>query len=198
MLKKTFYILIFLNFYSCRFPSYYFTQSSQNTGLDFTNGKWLINDIDCPPYIYKQISDLAYNDFKTLLSNRLYTVYSERAIILPKTITINPSKKLIKEIKTGTNFDYFINIKASSIKKQFGNVDLTPHKFYSDRKNSVEVIIEVYDLNLTEVIYSQSVVGSIASARDNNDVHFSQNNKNLIINSYKKLMKNIIERSLKN
>ena len=36
--------------YSCNGISYVAERQIQNTGLDFTKGKWLINEVDCPKY----------------------------------------------------------------------------------------------------------------------------------------------------
>ena len=198
MCKNIFYISIIFFTVACRVPNYHFENSFQTTGLDFSRGKWLLNEVDCPSNVHKQITNLSYSDFHSFIENRLCLTNEVAGIILPQKIPFNPSKKTLNDIKLGANFDYFINIKAVSLKNELGIVDFTPHKLYSDRTSSVEVAIEIYDLNLKEIIYSQKVIGSINSSKDNNDVHFSHANRNLIISAYKKLMRDINKKSIKN
>ena len=101
-------------------------------------------------------------------------------------------------MKIGTNFDYIINLKASNLKQDFDSVSLTNHKFQNGEINSNEVIIEIYDLSLLEIIYNQKVIGS-ASIPENSssDVHFSKSSNSLILGAYKKLMKELKNKSIK-
>jgi hypothetical protein len=59
-------------------------------------------------------------------------------------------------LKKRTDFDYFINNKANDIKKQLGSVDFQIIILKYRGINESELILEVYDLNTSEIIYSQS------------------------------------------
>ena len=94
-------------------------------------------------------------------------------------------------------FDYFINIRAQKVKEDIAGIDSTPHRFKKLKKNQSEVTIEVYDLNLAEIIYSQKVIGITQRENDNDDVHFSKTSRNLIMGAYRKLMNSIEKSSIK-
>jgi hypothetical protein len=64
--------------------------------------------------------------------------------------------------------------------------------------NSSVVIVEVYDLNLLEIIYSQKVEGFAVQSADSQDVHFSKPNSSLVLGAFKKIMKDIMKKSIKN
>ncbi|KAB1156701.1 hypothetical protein [Flavobacterium luteum] len=182
---------------SCTLPRYVFENKGQTTGLDFTKGKWLINNIDSPSEVSVQLTKKAKDDFENYLSNRLFFIYEPKGIILPKKITMNPSKGTLIEIKKGTNFDFFINIRAGKIKDELGLIDTTPHNFYTDRNNQSEVVIEIYDLNLAQIIYSQKVIGTVSSIKSNEDVKFYKSTQSLILGCYKKLIRDIKQKSIK-
>lgn len=188
---------ILISLYSCNLPSYVFDNKGQTSGLDFTKGKWLINHIDAPSDVSKQLTKYAKEDFEKYLPGRLFFIYEPKGLILPQKININPSKSLLKEIKKGSGFDYFINIRAGKLKDELGGIDITPNHFYTDRENKSEVIIEVYDLNLSQIIYSQKVIGSVATQKGNDEVQFSKSSGSLILGCYKKLMKDIDGKSIK-
>ncbi|MDX6181757.1 hypothetical protein SGQ44_05545 [Flavobacterium sp. Fl-77] len=109
----------------------------------------------------------------------------------------NPTKKEIKNLKIGTNFDYFINVKALKSKQNVGAIDITPHRFRNESETSVLVQIEIYDLNNEEIIYSETVEGSVAiSNNNNNDIIFSKSADGLIFGAYKRIKKDINKKSI--
>jgi hypothetical protein len=199
-MRKIFFLyIVCLSVLSCSFPHYIIENSAQTTGLDFTQGKWLINDIDCPGNVYKELTDMSSKDFGNYLQQRLYPVYNVKGIILPQKIDFNPSKTTLKEMKKGcVGFDYFINIRAGKLKEDIGGFDLAPHRTINkSRSNESEVLIEVYDLNLLEIIYSQKVIGTTTISNDNQDVHFSKTSRSLILGAYNKIIQDIDKKSIK-
>ncbi|MEC4003092.1 hypothetical protein OX283_000350 [Flavobacterium sp. SUN052] len=201
MAKFKFLVLVISIFFviqSCSLPHYMMENKAQTTGLDFTKGKWLINDIDCPGNVYQQLFQESTKDFGLFLADRLYPVYNVKGIILPQKIKFNPSKNDIKEMKKGcVGFDYFINIRAGKLKEEIGSIDLTPHHLNTSKTNQSEVFIEIYDLNLSEIIYSQKVIGTSSAVKDNQDVHFSRASSGLIMGAYRKLINDISSKSIK-
>src|SRR6187402_1533199 len=106
---------------SCNLPSYVFYNPGQTTGVDFTNGKWLLNEIDAPADCTKYLKETSIRDFKILLGERLDYVTDVSGLLLTqKKIPLNPSKQIIADIRKGTNYDFFINIKAIKTRNDFG------------------------------------------------------------------------------
>ncbi|HEU4497493.1 MAG TPA: hypothetical protein VFR70_10615 [Flavobacterium sp.] len=199
-MKKVFLFLIVpIVLQSCSFPSYVFENQAQTTGVDFTKGKWLLNEIDAPAGVAKKLTDDAVADFSELLGSRLNYVPNTRGLLLPqKKIGLNPDKNTLKKLQQGTKQDYFINISASQLKNDLGSASLTPHKLNRGGENLTKVAIEIYDLNLLQVIYSQKVTASSHRAEGGNeDVHFSKSSRDLVIGAYKRLIKDINKRSVR-
>jgi hypothetical protein len=197
-MKKAILLFFTITLYSCSFPCYIFDNKTQTIGVDFTKGKWLINDIDCPGNVYKQLTEMSSKDFGAFTQNRLEIVYNVKGILLPRKIGFNPDKHTLQQIKKGCeNYDYFINIRAGKLKEEVGGLDTTPHRFSQERSNQSEVFIEIYDLNLAEIIYSQKVIGTTTVYEDNKDVHLAKNSRSLIFGGYNKLIKDIKAKSIK-
>lgn len=194
------FILSFIVFQSCSFPHYIMENKVQTTGLDFTQGKWLINDIDCPGNVYKTLIERSSKDFGNYLNDRLFPVYDVKGLILPQKLSLNPNKNILNEIKKGcVGFDYFINIRAGKLKEDIGGLDLTPSNYNNkSRSNQSEVWIEVYDLNLLEIIYSQKAIGiTTVAENDSQDVHLSKTSRGLLLGAYTKIMNDIDKKSRK-
>lgn len=197
-MKKCF-VLFVVSFFvvSCSIPKYVFDNKGQSTGVDFTTGKWLLNNVDAPSNVENQLTALVLKDFKGFLNDRVIPINEAKGLLLPRKINVNPDKKTLEDLKKGTNFDFFINIKASKTKEDLGSVDLTPSRFNDGGMNQSEVLLEVYDLNIAEIIYSQRVIGSTELSQDNQDVHISKSSQSLLIGAYKKLIKDIEKKSIK-
>jgi hypothetical protein len=193
--KKIAFIILLFCLISCSFPTYVFDNKAQTTGLNFSQGKWLLNEIDAPYNVNEKLKTLAVKDFSVNLNGRLSYIYEIEGLLLPRKIRLNPNKIDLSNLKKGTNFDFFINIKATNIKNDFGSLDITPHKLNHGGENTTEVILEIYDLNHLEIIYSQRVIASIGMPKDNSDVHLSKSNNSLIIGAYKKIINDITKKS---
>jgi hypothetical protein len=200
MRKILFLLFATALFISCSFPNYIIENKAQTLGLDFTQGKWLLNDIDCPGNVYKELTQMSERDFGSYLQDRLFPVYGVREIILPRKINFNPSKNKLLEIKKGCDgFDYFINIRAGKLKEEVGPLDIKPqNRISQERSNRSEVLIEVYDLNLAQIIYSQKVIGTTIVTDDLQEVHLAKTSRSLLLEAYNKIMKDIDKKSIKN
>ena len=198
-MKNFFFTIVCLfSLYSCSVPNYYVENKTQNFGVDFSTGRWLLNKIEAPLRVEDKLKENVQHDFKSLLGERLVYIEDSNGLLLPKKIPLQPTKELLKELKVGTNFDYIINIKTANLANDFDSISLTNHKFQKGELNSNEVILEIYDLSLLDIIYSQRVIGS-ASIPENSssDVHFSKSSNSLILGAYKKLMKELKQKSIK-
>ena len=62
--------------------------------------------------------------------------------------------------------DFFINITTSKNKSDFSSIEL--YQSNNDLgRNEASVIVEIYDLNLQQIIYSQNVIGSTGKVNSN-------------------------------
>ncbi len=196
-MKKVFYFLIVIFFSSCSFPSYVFEDNNSKTGLNFKEGKWLLNEIDSPNDYKKDCKDLIYNNLRNQLRERIVYIHDSKGLLIPKATQINPSKTVLTELKKGTNYDFFINVKVKVTKNSLQDLDLTNHNLNKNKSKSVEVYFEVYDLNLTEIIYSKKVIGTIKINNDNNsDINFSKSTSKMLQGALNKILKDIDKKSI--
>ena len=158
MIKKYFILTIVFALCSCHSKIYISDLQNQNTGLDFTRGKWLINEVDCPNEVYGKLYGTINQDFDKYLNGRLFLRNQINSILLPKKIKFNPSKTELGELKKTTLFDYFVNVKAEKLKDDLKAIDITNHKHNKRMVNKCSVLIEVYDLNLLEILYSEKLL----------------------------------------
>ena len=193
---KMLFLLVPLVFSSCSVPRYMVDNTGLNTGLDFTKGKWLLNFVDATAGTQNKITTMAISDFSKVLNERFVYVADGIGLLLPKKTDMNPTPLVINELKKGTGFDYFINIKAQDTKKQLGSVDLSNHRFNTGGVNESEVMLEVYDLNTSDIIYSQRVIAIVARGNDNDDIHFAKSNDALILGAYKKMINELMNKSI--
>jgi len=193
----TFCLLISLT--SCQSSKYIFVDSNQKLGVDFTKGKWLLNEIDCPDYSKDALTSETTNYFNKNLKNRFFYINDINGLLIARKINLNPNKTKLKEIKDGTGYDFFINIVANKSKSDSG-LDL-----YG---NQSEVFLEIYDLNLQKIVYSKHVIGytgqgeksvfSGSSVTQNviNNIPLYKSSKTLMKNSLKRIFKDLKKTSI--
>ena len=177
-------ILILLN--SCNVAKYTF-ETKSNIGIDFEKGKWLLNEIDCPDEINPNLTKITIDEFSIYLKDRLSVLNQTKGVLLPNKISTNLNKSTLRDLKNGSGFDYFINIKTEILKKdtwQKGSVD-------SDINTSTRVMLEIYDLNNTEIIYKQSVIGDVAIDPNDSTFRFAKGVNELFIGGLKRIMRKI-------
>ena len=97
-------------------------------------------------------------------------------------------KIYLEGIKKETGFDYLINIKSSSSKNEIGALKIG--QMHSKKRNVAESILEVYDLNTLEIIYSRKVTGKVSVDNDDNeDFSFVKSPNGIMISCLKKILK---------
>lgn len=101
-----FFIFLFTSFSSCTTPSYRFV-TGQRTGVDFSSGKWLLNELDCPKDSKDKITAMSLKYFKKNLGDRVFYIHDVNGLLVTRKINLNPSKIKLKELKEGTGFDFF-------------------------------------------------------------------------------------------
>ena len=161
--------------------------------LDFTNGKWLIGEIEVNPNVKDKLTKQSIKDFSEYLGERVKYSLNEKSLLMPNKIPLNPSKTAILDIKKGIDFDYFINIKCKNGKNDLSDFDYTKHNYYKSQAYFAQVTLEVYDLNIGEIIYTQTSSGSI---NEDNSITFKPTS-NVIMSCYKRIMEDIKKKSIK-
>lgn len=196
---KLFLFCLLILLTSCQSSKYIFVDSTQKIGVNFTKGKWLLNEIDCPKYSKDGLTLIATNFFKKNLKNRFFYINEVNGLLIPRKINLNPNRTKIKELKDGTGYDFFINITANKTTSN-SSVDL-----YG---NQIEVFLEIYDLNLEQIVYSKHVIGytgqgeksafgasSIANVINNIPLYKSSNT--LMEKSLNKILRDLKKTSIK-
>lgn len=182
--------------------------SGPRSGVDFTSGKWLLNELDSPKNQRDKLTTESLEFFKKKLGERVSYIHDVNGLLVPRKINFNPSKTKLKELKEGTGFDFFINISTQKNKSDFSSIEL----YQSDNetgRNEASVLVEIYDLNLQEIIYSQNVVGvarkdkteSVWSTEKSSklldNVDFYKSSNKLMTGALKKILKDLDKRSVK-
>ena len=195
---KAFRILIFtILLSSCNLPKYYFKDDHITTGVDFSEGKWLLDNIQTQKESEEKLTQLATEFFQKKLNSRFNSVRNERTLIAQKN-TFPLSKEAIAQIKIGTNYDFFIQIKSGKLKNELGVIDTTPSRFNSNLTNEASIQLIIYDLNSQQIIYSKNAYGITGNPEKNsNDITFSKSSESLLIGSLKKIFKDLDKKSLR-
>lgn len=200
------FLFIFL-FSSCQSAHYMFL-TGQRTGVDFTSGKWLLNELDCPKNSKDKLTEESLKFFRKNLGERVSYINDVNGLLITRKIHLNPNSVKLKELKDGTGFDFFINIVSKKNRNDFSSIELYQDESESG-KNEASVILEIYDLNLQQIIYSQNVVGittkgntkSMWETEKSNklidNVTFYKTSNNLMTGALKRIFKDLKKRSVK-
>lgn len=190
-----FLILVFL-FSSCNLPKYYFKDDSTTTGVNFAEGKWLLDRIQTSKENENKLTKITTDYFSNKLNNRFNTVLSEKILIAQKNNFPLTSKEL-KQIKIGTNYDFFIQIKSGNMKNELGSIDTTPSRFNSNLSNEASIQMIIYDLNTQQIIYTKNAFGVTGNPdKNNNDITLSKSSQCLLYGCLKKILKDLEQKSL--
>jgi len=195
-------IILALLLTSCTSSVYVF-KFSPTPGIDFKKGRWLLNDIESPYIIEPELTQIVVKAFSKYLKGDLYILNKTNGLILPPKIPLNPNKLILKDIKNGTGFDYFINIKTKILKNDVGSISFgasddnndifndDSDDLYNGDESKVRVTLEVYDLNNLNIIYSQTVIGITQLSNDSKGMTFAKDSYSLIITALRKIIKKI-------
>jgi len=194
---KAIRILIFtILLSSCNLPKYYFKDDHITTGVDFSEGKWLLDNVQTSKESEDKLTKITSDYFQKKLKNRFNTVINEKTLIAQKN-NFPLTKEELKQIKIGTNYDFFIQIKSGKMKNELGAFDTTPSRFNSNLTNEASVHLIIYDLNAQEIIYNKNAYGITGNPEKNsNDVTLSKSSQSLLVGSLKKIFKDLDKKSL--
>ena len=187
-ITKIILLLPFLVLFSCTTPSYVFKRPGQ-TGLDFTEGKWLLHTVD-----NKYLNEKALKDFTAFTGSRLSETATTSGLLLVNNIPLQPNRQLLTDLYNGTGYDYYINIKDVVYQDDIAAVEIGNNLLRPEASSGVT--IEVYDLKNKNIIYAQTVVGSTQKTPNaTGDVNFYKPAAGLVIGSYNRIIKDIRSKS---
>ena len=181
---------------SCNLVKYVHS-GNVNSRLDFKEGKWLLNHVISSKNVKEYgLTKKANEKFSELLGDRLLLVDTKKGILIPGVISENPDKSILKDIKNGSGCDYFIDVRT---KKTSDEVDVfgAGNDLMSSNENVGEINLTIYDLNLLEEIYSQSVVGRLFVPENQNNFALSKSANSIITTGLEKIMKKIKKNQIK-
>lgn len=193
--------------FGCSAPSYIFKGPGQ-TGLDFTQGKWLLQNID-----NKYLNEQAVKDFTGFVGTRLGETATAKGLLMVTNIPLQPNKQMLTDLYNGTGYDYYINIKDAVYKDDLAAVEIGGNPLQAtsngvgtsiDIRNNIMrsaasggVTLEVYDLKNKSIIYAQTVVGnSQKNPNATGDVNFYKPAASLVTGSYNRIIKDIKSKSI--
>ncbi|WP_157614179.1 hypothetical protein [Pseudotamlana agarivorans] len=188
-MKKIFIPIIFVvfTFNSCHLPKY--TLGTITPYVDFRTGKWLLNDVQSSEDIKPILNKIATKNFKIFLNDRLFNVSNTNGIIVPNFIPLNPTEDILKDLRNGTAFDYYINIKAQPIKNELGSILIGDNN--DNYTNQGNITVEIYNLNTLQIIFHQTAFGTNGTAIFTKNISFANNANSLIIGGLEKIMNEI-------
>lgn len=190
------FLILVLLLSSCNLPKYYFKDDSITTGVDFTKGKWLLDRIQTSKENEDKLTKMTTNYFEKKLDVRFKSVFNERVLISQKN-NFPLSNEELKQIKIGTNYDYFIQIKSGNAKNELGTIDTTPSTFNGSLTNEASIKLIIYDLNTQQIIYSKDAFGVTGNPENNSsDVTISKSSQSLLFGCLKKIFKDLDKKSL--
>ncbi|WP_299008911.1 hypothetical protein [uncultured Tenacibaculum sp.] len=195
-MKYLYILLAVIVITSCNSVKY--THSGDvNSRLDFRKGKWLLNDVTSFKNIRKEgLTEMANERFYELIGNRLLVVSNMKGLLIPSNISSSLDKSILKDIKNGTGYDYLIDIRTKNISNEVGVLG-TGSSQTDLSKNIGEVTLSIYDLNMFEIIYSQTVVGKLVVSERDNDYALSKNSTLIIHSALKRIMKKTKKNQIK-
>ncbi|HEY1195913.1 hypothetical protein [Flavobacterium sp.] len=182
--------------------------TGQRTGVDFSSGKWLLNELDCPKNSKDKLTEESLIFFRKNVGDRVSYIHDVNGLLIPRKINLNPNSVKLKELKDGTGFDFFINISTRKNKSDLSTIELYQNDYGSER-NEASVILEIYDLNLQQIIYSQNVVGITNKGNTKSmwetqksdklidNITLYKNSNALMTGALKRIFKDLKKRSIK-
>lgn len=174
---------------SCHMTSYVSDLESTPYGIDFREGKWLLNEIESPERVKPILTRIAYKGFYKNLGDNLKKVEELKNVKL-SFISTQPNVIQLERIKRQSKFDYLIIIKCENSESAINTVIIGAPD--GKKINRADAILEVYDLNSFDMIYYQKITGEVeVNDKDDSGFSFVKGTNGIMIRSLEKIMKKI-------
>lgn len=185
-----FFLATSISLVSCHSPSYTFNRSS-DTKIIFPEGEYLLNTIQAPEAVRLDMQEMIFDDFTEYIgAHKLTTLQDAPVSIFPSEITLRPEKKIIQHLDDSTrDFDFLINIKTEVLSDDVGGIQIG--NLADSDKNTVNVGIEILDLNKHTSIYFSQVRAHLSTRNDTKDLAFAADTNTMLKKSLKKILRQI-------
>lgn len=177
---------------SCASRQYFLRFPDDLPGIDFKNGKCLIGEIDVNKNVKNVLTEKIKESFLPFFKDRLYFATDSQSLLLAKNTPFNPTKSQILDIKGGTGYDFFVNIKCKNSRNDLSKFELIEHSYYIKQMSFAVVTVQIYDLNAGKIIYTQETQGSIME----DDDLTSKPTTVIILGCYDKILENLKKKIL--
>jgi hypothetical protein len=157
MIKKLLLLFLVFALISCKTNTYIFVDSKTPYSVDFSNGKWLLNEIDCPTDNKDPLTTQTIDFFSKKVGQRFSYIKNEKGLLIAQKSYFQATKSVLKDLKKGTDFDYLLNIVAKKNRSDMAGLQLYQKEVPGT--NESEVFLEIVDLSTQEVIFSEHVIG---------------------------------------
>ena len=150
--------IIYFQFIACSGPKiFHFIDSKTTYGLDFTSGKWILNEVDSPDENKVQLTDYSRDFFSKNIGNRFSYITDDCNLLLARKRINDFNPAALLKIQTLTTADYLINIVGEKNRNELAKVQLYSNE--SPGANESEVWLEVFDLKTQQKVYFEHVLG---------------------------------------
>jgi hypothetical protein len=156
-MKKIIALLIVFVFVSCKNDFYVFVDSKPQVGLDFSKGKWLLNELDCTTDAKDQLTATVTTFFSKKVDQRFSYIKNEKQLLVAQRSYFGATKSVLSDLKKGSGFDYLINVVAKNNRSEMAGLQL--YQKEASGTNESEVLFEIVDLNTLEVVFKEHVIG---------------------------------------
>lgn len=180
-------LLLLLLFSSCAQTFYHKQKFVQPQGLDFSRGNWFLGVIEINKGMSDELADAVLKDFSGIAKGTVKYAATEKSVLVVNDVPLHPGKEVMLDLKRTTGSDFYINLKCASKRKDKVNFESDYQMYFDEKMTYGVVILEVYDLNRQEVLYSQAVTGKCHEETGiNNDFE-----RKVILGCYKAIFKEI-------
>jgi len=179
-------ILVVIFFSSCAFPRY--THNSEvKQNIDFSKGKWIINNIESPEGTN---ADLTRILLKKLKGDSLIYIDSLRlSYPLPNIIPFGLDSVMISRIRLFMDYDYIINVKVDIIDDD-NKIQYLSAPIGSVKRKS-EATIVIYDLRYYRKVYSDNVIASIVLGVNDIQIRYVKSSEKLMFSALREALKTL-------
>lgn len=178
----------------CSFPHYSLLSNGPSVGVDFTKGKWLLNEVHTKSNLDIKLQQKLDAFLTSKIADRYSYIHTDKTVLIPNTISSVLDLETLKTIKKGASqFDYVVNLYSNKQQNQAGTIDIDgTSNYYKQKENSATLTLEIYDLNTLQKIYTKSATGtSTISKGTTSDVNFTTSSDMLLLGCYKRLEKSL-------
>ena len=85
-------LFLAITMFSCQTKMYVFVNKTSRIGVDFRNGKWLLNEIDCNKNNREKLTVQIIKSLQPILLERLFCIKDVKNLLITRKTDLNPNK----------------------------------------------------------------------------------------------------------